>query len=326
MELLLHHSALARVAGKLELISPALTPVILCDDGNLRRDDTIVSFADVAPTAIWLSVDILLSPELPKIRDIALHQATVQWVQIGSAGVNDPLYKKLHDRGVKLSGSVAQAVAVAEYVIGSVFGAWYPRERYAAGQQGRKWQRVLFQEIYGTNWLIIGYGNIGQRIAERIRPFGVQVTAVRRKCAPNEPHCRMATPTDLPDLLPVADVVVLANALTREAINMANEAFFAQMKQGSYFVNVGRGQSVDEAALLRSLDEGRVACAILDVFREEPLPSDSPLWSHPKVRLTPHTAGAGTGMRDRADQQFLANLERFQTGEQLIAEVSAESF
>ena len=254
VEQLLHQAAFERINGQLERASPNVIPLVLCEDGSLRRGENVVSFTDAAPTAIWLSVDTLLSPHLPKLRALAADQAQLRWVLIGSAGVNDPLYKALYDRGVRLSSSIAQAVPVAEYVIASVFSQWYPRGRYASLQESRKWERVMFREICGSNWLIVGYGNIGQGIAERLWPFGVQLTAVRRRPAADQPRIvEWQLQKDLQRLLPEADVVVLAKcALTLEAIDMANKEFFAAMKLGSFFVNVGRGRSVDEIALRTS--------------------------------------------------------------------------
>jgi phosphoglycerate dehydrogenase-like enzyme len=326
MELLLHEAAMTRIATHLEEVAEGCSLLVMNESGQLHRDGTTVPPGDAAPAAVWLSVDALLSPHLHVLRDVAQGSPNLRWVQIGSAGVDDPFYRRLYERGVKLSSSDAQAVAVAEFVIGSVFSRWYPNQSYHDAQARRAWGRIPFREVSESQWLIVGYGRIGGEIARRLIPFDVQLTAVRRTPVPSEEHCRMAVLADLPKLLPHADVVVLANALTDEAIDMADAAFFGRMKQGSFFVNVGRGASVGEQALLHALDSGCLSCAILDVFKEEPLPTASPLWAHPRVRLTTHTAAAGTGTRSRADRQFIANLRRFMANEPLISEVSARSF
>jgi phosphoglycerate dehydrogenase-like enzyme len=116
---------------------------------------------------------------------------------------------------------------------------------------------------------------------------------------------------------PEADVVVLACSLNDQTRELADTAFFAAMKPGSILVNVARGGVVDDRALMAALDRGKVATAILDVFDTEPLPADDPLWTHPGVRLTPHTSFAGDGVQGRWDALFLDNIGRFARGEPL---------
>jgi len=133
----------------------------------------------------------------------------------------------------------------------------------------------------------------------------------------------MATLAELPDLLPDTDVLVLATPLTAETRHLGNAANFARMKPGSVLVNVGRGGLVDEPALLAALDRDAPAHAVLDVFETEPLPPDSPFWSHPKVALTPHSSGMSVGNAPRNDALFLDNLRRFVAGEPLEHEATA---
>jgi len=102
---------------------------------------------------------------------------------------------------------------------------------------------------------------------------------------------------------------------------LANDAFFDAIKPGALLVNIARGGLIDDAALLKALDAGRLAAAVLDVFHTEPLPAEDPLWAHPKIRLTSHTSFSGSGVRGRWDQLFLDNLPRFVRGEVLLNEV-----
>jgi phosphoglycerate dehydrogenase-like enzyme len=135
----------------------------------------------------------------------------------------------------------------------------------------------------------------------------------------------MATQAELPKLLPEADVVVLACALNDATRDLANDAFFRAMKPGSLLINIARGGVVVEDALLTALARKAPAVAVLDVFREEPLPATSQFWSHPQVRVSAHTSAASSGTVPRGDQLFLSNLKRYAAGEPLINEVDPNS-
>ncbi|MCR5877996.1 NAD(P)-dependent oxidoreductase [Phenylobacterium sp. J367] len=187
-----------------------------------------------------------------------------------------------------------------------------------AAQAKHAWDRLPFREINGSNWLVIGFGAIGQNVAQRARAFGATVTGVRRNQAPHPAADAIAPIADLPNLLPEADVVVLSIPLTPESRHLADAGFFAAMKTASVLVNVGRGGLVDEDALLAALDAGKPEHALLDVFAVEPLPAESRFWDHPRVTLTPHSSGITTGQHTRNDALFAENLQRFVEGRDLL--------
>jgi phosphoglycerate dehydrogenase-like enzyme len=124
----------------------------------------------------------------------------------------------------------------------------------------------------------------------------------------------------LPNVLPQSDVVVLANSLNDATRYMANDKFFAAMKEGSILINIARGALIDDAALQRGLAQNKPAHAVLDVFEPEPLPSDNWMWTHPKVRISGHTSNAGHGTPGRGDTLFLENLKRYLANEPLLNE------
>jgi phosphoglycerate dehydrogenase-like enzyme len=130
------------------------------------------------------------------------------------------------------------------------------------------------------------------------------------------------TPDGLVGELGAADVVVLAAPATPETTDLVDATFLAAMKPGSLLVNVARGSLVDEAALIRSLDDGHLAAAVLDVFRTEPLPEEHPFWSHPSIRITPHNAAGGAGRFGRQAELFSDNLGRYLSGRPLQHEVT----
>jgi phosphoglycerate dehydrogenase-like enzyme len=167
---------------------------------------------------------------------------------------------------------------------------------------------------------MVGFGSIGSEIARRLQPFNAPLTVVRRRAAP-EPLAADVRPTaDLIALLPAADVVILACALTDETRGIAGPAFFGALKPGALLINIGRGDLVDEAALRAGLDADRPGMAVLDVFQTEPLPKTAWFWDHPQIRLTSHCAGAGDGVAGRGDRLFLENFRRYRSGEALLHE------
>ena len=237
-----------------------------------------------------------------------------------------PAFRQIFDRGIKMSNSNAQAIAIAEFVLAQVLAEWHPIVRQRAAQKSHEWKRIGFREISQTSWLIVGYGNIGREIARRAKAFGARVVGVRRKIGADEFADEIRTLGELPLLLPSADIVVLSCAMNEETRNIAGGAFFSRMKHASFLVNIGRGGLVDEEALIASLAIDKPRLAILDVFQQEPLAQDSPFWQHPKVRVTAHTSAATSATVARGDKLFLDNLQRFARHEPLINEVTSHSF
>ena len=233
------------------------------------------------------------------------------------SGLDAPFYAQIAATGTQICNSSAQSVAIAEYVLAHVLSLVHPIAQQAEQQQRRHWQVTPFQEVSQTCWLILGFGPIGQQIAQRVKAFDARTVVVRRRSQPAEHVDECGTVDDLPRLLPQADVIVVACALNEQTRGLADAGFFAAAKPGAVLVNIARGPIIEDAALIDSLDAGRLAHAVLDVFHTEPLPADSPLWSHPKVRVTAHTSFAGSGTRARWDQLFLDNVARFVRGEAL---------
>lgn len=200
---------------------------------------------------------------------------------------------------------------MAEYVLAHALSLLHPIGEHRKAQGERDWRRIPFREVADTHWLLVGFGNIGKEVAARLKPFGPKVTAVRRRAGADPLADAVIAADGLPAVLPTVDVVVLAPALTEETRDMVDEAFLKLLKPGAILINVGRGELVVDAALKAALDDGRLAFAVLDVFRTEPLPGDDWRWSHPKVRVTAHDSNAGSGLDARGDAIFLENLNRY---------------
>jgi phosphoglycerate dehydrogenase-like enzyme len=313
--LLIYEPSFRRLAGS---IPSGIEPVLMGEDGILRLEGREVTPEDAGAVAGWANADVFFGPAVRPYMVALLKSPHLRWVQSGAAGFDQPIFGQLVQKGVTLTTSHGQALGMAEYVLWGVLDHFQRgRERRAA--QGRHaWERLRFREINGSHWLVIGYGSIGQGVAERARAFGARITGVRRNPAPHPAADAIAPLEDVPRLLPEADVVVLSIPLTPESRHLVDADFLGGMKDGSVLVNVGRGGLVDEAALLAALDAGRPEHAVLDVFETEPLPADSRFWDHPRVTLTPHASGITDGQHVRNDALFVENLGRFARGEPLL--------
>jgi phosphoglycerate dehydrogenase-like enzyme len=174
------------------------------------------------------------------------------------------------------------------------------------------------QRLAGQRLLVLGPGPIGRATARRARDLGMAVTAVGRAPRPDDLFDRVGGPQDLHAMLGEADVVFDALPLTPGTRHYVDAAALAAMQPTARFVNVGRGATVDEAALVDALREGRIAGAALDVFQVEPLPEDSPLWMLPNVIVSPHICGDFDGWEEETVRIFVDNLGRFVRGEPLL--------
>ena len=272
--------------------------------------------ADIA----WATTDLFDAGTARDFFVAVLKSERLRWMQSPAAGLDAPVWPSLLERGVRLTTSHVQAISIAEFVVGQVLAHYQRPERWRAAQARREWERPeRFRELYGSTWLVIGMGAIGRAVADRASAFGAAVTGARRS-----PADGTITLAQVPGALPDADVVVLAMPATREARGFVEGSFLAAMKQGSVLVNVARGSVVDEQALLAALDAGTPELAILDVFETEPLPDDSPFWSHRRVWVTPHASASGWGSVERGAELFLDNLRRWIAGEPLLEEVTLD--
>jgi phosphoglycerate dehydrogenase-like enzyme len=177
---------------------------------------------------------------------------------------------------------------------------------------------VLLEELHGQRVLIVGYGSIGQAIEQRLLPFGVKLDRIARSGREG-----VAGVDKLPDLLPEADVVVLAVPQTSETAGMIGAEQMAAMKPGALLVNAARGPVVDTDALVAALEEGHIRAAI-DVTDPEPLPEGHPLWKAPNLLLTPHVAGSTPMFMVRTMRFAAEQIDRYLRGEPLENVVTGE--
>ena len=249
----------------------------------------------------------------------------LQWAQLSSAGA-DQMVESPVFRGGRVTVTTASGIAstnIAEYIIGAILMLAKRMPRSLRQQVAHEWDRTDLEltEVQGQTLGIIGYGAIARETARRARAFGMQVIAVRRsitKPSADDLVDRLLPLQMLPDLLAASDYVALALPLTAESERLLGEAELRMMKPAACLINIARGSIVDERALVHALREGWIAGAVLDVFEEEPLPAESPLWDMKNVIITPHIAGTVEQYAARVAAIFCDNLRRYLAGEPLL--------
>ena len=262
----------------------------------------------------------------------------LRWLQLHSAGINHILDHPIMHRDVAITTvSGIHATPIAEYAFASILAhrwrvpMWTQCQREARWPSSR-WDLYARPELRDSTLGIVGYGSIGREVGRLGKAFGMRVLALRR--SPDRAKEGYATehtgdrdggipervfrPDELGDMLPECDYVVVALPLTPETKHLIGEAALRAMKPSAYLVNIARGAIVDEAALVRALGEGWIAGADLDVFEQEPLPDDSPLWAMDNVLISPHVAGFTPRYDERAVALFGENLNRYLSGEPLL--------
>ncbi|MDZ7677338.1 MAG: D-2-hydroxyacid dehydrogenase [Acidimicrobiales bacterium] len=310
-----------------ELLEPAAGPdcrwLLLHDDASTTIDGVEVDRRTLTPEVAWLSSDIVQSELARPFFGLVTRSESLRWLQSVAAGFDHPIFGELLGRGVRLTPSHISGPPIADYVLRAALDHLQDAAGWRAAAADHRWEPHELVEMASTHWLIIGLGAIGAEIAVRSRACGATVTGVRRSPDGSEPVDVMITPDELDGALPDADVIVLAVPSSTATDGLVDEHFLARTRPSALLVNIGRGALVDEAALLAALDEGRLAKAVLDVTAVEPLPADDPLWSHPRVEITPHSSALGDGRHRRAAEAFAENLRRYLTGDALLNEVTA---
>ena len=288
----------------------------LTEDERARGLET----ADAAYTWILNATELARAPRL-------------QWVHSSAVAVETFCLPEMYARGIRVSNTRGvQAVPIAEHVLAVLFALAKQIPFTLDNQRQSRWAQ---HDYVGARlpWLLrgrtlglIGVGTIGAALAVRAEALGMRVVALRRQAAAGDVPgvTRVYTRGELPDMLAECDAVAIAAPLTPDTEGLMGRDAIAGMKPGAVLINVGRARILDTGALVDALHAGHLSGASLDVFPEEPLPADHPLWSCPNVILTPHTSGFRQGHWDEVIDVFADNLTRYRRGVPLKYEVKAE--
>jgi len=246
----------------------------------------------------------------------------VRWVHCLWTGVEGILIPELLSHPAQLTnGRGVFRWPLADWVIAVMLLFAFDLRRVIRQQEQGLWEPFVGNTLRDRTLGILGYGSIGSAAAVRARPFGMKIAALRRRTdrfGGDSLVDQVYGPGQLKDMMAASDYVLVATPLTPDTRGFVGEAEIAAMKSTGVILNVGRGPVIDERALVRALESGRIRGAALDVFTTEPLPSDHPFWRMPNVLLSPHTADRIEGFLDPALECFLENVNRFRTGRPLF--------
>ena len=238
----------------------------------------------------------------------------LKYLQITSAGYDRVPMEWVRKRGITLhNADGVYSPAMAEWTVMRILELLkhVPQgfRNQLAARHKKDWK---WQELTGKNVLLAGFGAYGREVVKRLRPFGARLTVVNRSRKEDANVDDFCTLDKFPELLPQADILILALAHSPQTHHILDDAALMSMKPGSYLVNAARGGLIDESALLRALREGPLAGAALDVYETEPLAPESPLWTLENVLLSPHNSFVGDHDHERMMQVVIRNLKAFQ--------------
>jgi phosphoglycerate dehydrogenase-like enzyme len=253
----------------------------------------------------------------------------LEWIHSFSAGVDRVATPAVRARELMVTN--ARGVfsrPIAEYVVMMCLAIARHLPQLLDLQAERTWQPLRGTELGSMTLGIVGFGSIGAEVATLLQPFGTRVIATRRhpgRGVDQLPNVELLPTDQLDELLRRSDIVVVAAPLTEETAGMIGQAQLQEMGEHAWLINIARGRLLDELALRRALEAGWIGGAVLDVFNEEPLPPDSPLYDTPNLIITPHTSWSSDRVVDRSIDLFVANLQRFAAGEPLENVVDLEA-
>ena len=265
----------------------------------------------------------------------------LRWIQLDSAGVDYLAGSDVWSKDVIVTNAAgAYAVQIAQYIFANLLSALEGHAQRRDAQAKRLWptseaehDQMVGRLLRGQTIVIVGYGGIGREVARLARALGMRVVALKARpdlradesfCFPGTGDPEGSIPDELLGIASLveavrsADVLVVAAPLTDRTRHLVDAHVLAALPAGAWIVNVARGALIDQDAMVKTLREGRLGGAILDVFEQEPLPSDSPLWDLPDVVVTPHVAGGGEASRQLFSLLVAENLSRFADDRPLI--------
>ncbi|MDH4017763.1 MAG: D-2-hydroxyacid dehydrogenase, partial [Actinomycetota bacterium] len=269
--------------------------------------------------------EVLIQLHTP--RDLMTLAPRLRWLQGFGAGVDQFVVAGVtRDRVIVTNASGVSAGSMAEFVIGRLLQIWKRFPEAEAHQRNHDYIRTYGRSFAGSVIGIVGLGSIGAAVAKRARAMGVHVLGLKRNVSIGDvgDADEIFGPDQLHEMLGRCDAVVVTAPATPETHHLIDRAALAATKTGAMLVNVARGSLVDEDAIIEALESGQLSAAALDVFEQEPLPADSPIWDAPNLWVSAHSSVSVDRYVDDVFDLFEDNLRRYAAGEPLRNRVDME--
>ncbi len=263
--------------------------------------------------------DILFDFDYSHRQDLPDLAPQLRWIQASSAGIGQ--FVKRYGYDTRLPGTTIttssgiHARPLAEFCVMAMLMHYKNALPMIRNQQRRRWERFAGTDLEGRTLALVGLGHIGTQVAQMAGSLGMKV--IGTNAVPADVVDQFFPPERLPEMLPLADVLVLCVPHTPQTEKMIGRAELERLKPGCYLINIARGAVVDEPALIEALRSGHLSGAALDVFQEEPLPESSPFWDMENVLVNPHSASTSDRENERLADLFCQNLRLFLDGQPL---------
>ncbi|ALX48949.1 D-2-hydroxyacid dehydrogenase [Lentibacillus amyloliquefaciens] len=240
----------------------------------------------------------------------------LKWIMVLSAGLEKMPFEAISQRGIMVTNARGiHKTPMAEYAFAMLLQVTRQVKQVIANEAERNWDRsVRMSELSGKTMLIAGTGAIGKEVARLAKAFRMNVNGVSRSGRPVENFDQTVKHDELGKLLPEADFLVSVLPSTKETNRFFTFDHFRKMPANAVFLNMGRGDAVEEDTILKAVREGEIAHAVLDVFDQEPLPEDHPFWTEDNITITPHISGVSPHYHRRALEIFDENLQTYLNG------------
>ena len=253
----------------------------------------------------------------------------IKWLHLFNAGVDHPVFSELMAKGIRLTTSAGTtAIPIARTAIAGLLMLSRHFPRWQDAQRRKRWEPIYGdtqpQDLDGQTLCILGLGAIGSELARLALMLGMSVIGIRRSPRRGEdPVDELHPPHVLAELLPRCQWLAVTCPLTPETRGLVDRDKLLSLPKGAGLINVGRGEIIDEPAMIDALRSGHLGGAYLDVFAKEPLPESSPLWDMPNVIISPHNSSMSRGNETRIFNLFLSNLDCWLRGQPMRNEVGA---
>lgn len=257
-------------------------------------------------------VDIILSWQIPD--DLLRRARRLVWFSSIAAGNEDLVKNSCLSESVILTKATSYGEMMAEYVFAYLLHFGRNVSKHFEDQRRKVWEQIRPGRLRGKTMGIMGLGSVGKEIAKRGKQFGMSILGVKRTPELVENVDHVFGPKDLEKMIPLVDYLVVVLPLTSETYHLLGEKELSLMREGALLFSIGRGKTIDEAALIKVLKTKKIK-AVLDVFENEPLPKESELWNFENVVITPHVSGIS--IPEEICEEFVRNYEKWVRGETL---------